>query len=54
MAKKLDIEVIAEFVETSQQRDKLLELGCNWYQGYLYEKPVDLNSFIDFMEEHNC
>ena len=53
LARKLDIEVIAEFVETSQQRDKLLELGCNWYQGYLYEKPVALNSFMDFMEEHN-
>ena len=45
--------MIAEFVETSQQRDKLLELGCNWYQGYLYEKPVALNSFMNFMEEHN-
>lgn len=53
LARKLDIEVIAEFVETSQQRDKLLELGCNWYQGYLYEKPVALNSFMNFMEEHN-
>lgn len=53
LARKLDIEVIAEFVETSQQRDKLLELGCNWYQGYLYEKPVALNSFMDFMEDHN-
>lgn len=53
LARKLDIEVIAEFVETSQQRDKLLELGCNWYQGYLYEKPVALNRFMDFMEEHN-
>ena len=53
LARKLDIEVIAEFVETGKQRDKLFELGCNWYQGYLYEKPVALNRFIDFMEEHN-
>ena len=53
LADRLHIKIIAEFVETVEQRDKLLELGCKWYQGYLYEKPVPLAEFIDFMEEHS-
>ena len=53
LADRLHIKIIAEFVETVEQRDKLLELGCKWYQGYLYEKPVQLAEFIDFMEEHS-
>ena len=53
LANKLDIRIIAEFVENERQRDKLLELGCKWYQGYLYEKPVPLDEFTEFMKEHN-
>ncbi|MBU5232361.1 EAL domain-containing protein, partial [Agathobacter rectalis] len=53
LADRLHIKIIAEFVETAEQRDKLLELGCKWYQGYLYEKPVPLAEFIDFMEKHS-
>ena len=51
--KELDVQVIAEFVETEEQRDKLLELGCEWYQGYLYSKPIPLDEFIQFIKKHN-
>jgi diguanylate cyclase (GGDEF)-like protein len=36
----LGLQVIAEGVETSAQRDRLLEYGCDMGQGYLYGKPV--------------
>lgn len=39
MAKNLKLHVIAEGVETSQQRDFLLENDCNEIQGYFYHKP---------------
>lgn len=39
MAVSLELEVIAEGVETQAQRDMLLENGCRLYQGYLYAKP---------------
>ena len=45
MAKSLDLDVIAEGVETEQQRQLLLNKGCNHYQGYLFSKPVTINEF---------
>jgi EAL domain-containing protein (putative c-di-GMP-specific phosphodiesterase class I) len=45
MAKNLDMEVIAEGVETEQQRDFLERNGCIHYQGYLFGKPVPLEAF---------
>ena len=52
LAEKLNIKIIAEYVEEEKQRDKLLELGCKWYQGYLYDRPVPLEEFIEFMKAH--
>lgn len=40
MARSLDLDVVAEGVETVQQRDLLRELGCCYGQGYLWSKPV--------------
>ena len=53
LGKELDITVIAEYVETEEQRDKLLELGCKWYQGYLYSKPILLEEFIVYIKKGN-
>ena len=40
LASKLKMEVVAEGIETSEQRDKLKTLQCNFGQGYLFSKPV--------------
>lgn len=39
MARGLDLEVIAEGVETEAQRDFLLAAGCDLVQGFLYARP---------------
>ncbi|HEY8118313.1 MAG TPA: EAL domain-containing protein [Methylophilaceae bacterium] len=45
MAKNLDIEVIAEGVETEEQYKFLKEHECNLFQGYLFGKPVPIEEF---------
>ncbi len=50
---ELNVKTIAEFVEKIEQRDKLSELGCNWYQGYYYSKPVDFEQFVSYMKQCN-
>jgi diguanylate cyclase (GGDEF)-like protein/PAS domain S-box-containing protein len=39
LGKALNLDVIAEGVETQAQRDVLAQLGCYKYQGFLYSKP---------------
>jgi len=41
MAHKLDLQVVAEGVETAEQRDQLLRYGCDELQGYWFSRPVD-------------
>jgi diguanylate cyclase (GGDEF)-like protein/PAS domain S-box-containing protein len=45
MAKGLSISVIAEGVETEEQRQCLLNMGCKHFQGYLFSKPVPIEQF---------
>ena len=42
LAGSLGIEIIAEGVETLAQRERLLELGCTYAQGFLYGRPEPL------------
>lgn len=45
MAHSLNLNVIAEGVETEEQRQLLLDSGCTLYQGYLFGKPVPIEQF---------
>ncbi len=44
MAKGLNIDLVAEGVETEEQKRKLEELGCHFMQGYLFAKPQPLEN----------
>lgn len=48
----LGLNVIAEGVETLEQRQFLLENGCDAFQGYLISRPLDISTFEDFMTTH--
>lgn len=40
LAKDLGLRVVAEEVESRAQLDFLLDLGCDWIQGFLFSKPM--------------
>lgn len=45
LAQALGLSIIAEGVETEEQRAMLESLGCHRYQGYLYGRPVAADEF---------
>ena len=49
MSQNLNCRTIAEFVETEEQRDMLLSLGCVIYQGYYYSKALPPEEFLDYI-----
>ena len=51
MAKSLDLEVVAEGVETAAQRDTLIALGCRLGQGYLYAPALTAKAATQLLED---
>ncbi|MES2877221.1 MAG: EAL domain-containing protein, partial [Pseudomonadota bacterium] len=49
MAHALGLKVIAEGVETEQQRELLIAAGCDYAQGYLFARPLSVPDFEAFM-----
>ena len=49
LAGTLGLEVIAEGIETAEQRLFLTASGCRYYQGYLFSRPLPLESFERFI-----
>jgi EAL domain-containing protein (putative c-di-GMP-specific phosphodiesterase class I) len=49
LAHSLNMDVVAEGVETAEQRAGLLALACEYAQGYLYSRPLtkaDMERFL--------
>jgi EAL domain-containing protein (putative c-di-GMP-specific phosphodiesterase class I) len=45
MSRSLELEVVAEGVETQNQHELLLTRGCEMFQGYLFGKPVPIEDW---------
>lgn len=52
MASKLNIRVVCEGVETSEQANFLTVIGCDMIQGYYYSKPLPEEQFCTYIDEH--
>ena len=54
MARKLDIKVLSEGVETTEQSNFLKGIQCDMAQGFLYSKPVPLREFEKMLNEEKA
>lgn len=52
LSHELGVKVIAEEVETAGQRDFLLNLGCDYFQGFLYSRPMPAVDF-EYLVRHS-
>ena len=51
MANILKLNIVAEGVETAEQRDFLLHHDCHFFQGYFYSKPLPKEQFDAYYRE---
>lgn len=49
----LDMKVVAEGVESKEQRDCLKEMHCDMIQGFYYSKPLKQEDFIEKLGNQN-
>ena len=45
LAKRLDMECIAEGIETKEQLDFLMKCGCDTFQGYYFSQPIPVYEY---------
>jgi diguanylate cyclase (GGDEF)-like protein/PAS domain S-box-containing protein len=51
LAHKMNLKVIAEGIETVRQLERLLELGCEYGQGYFFSQPMEPKAALIFMRQ---
>lgn len=49
----LDLNIIAEVVETNEQKNKLIEVGCNTFQGYFYSRSLPPDAFKQYVNKRD-
>ena len=48
LAKNLNLTIICEGVENKDQVEYLKKIGCDFFQGYYFAKPISLVDFTEF------
>ena len=51
LAHKMSLKVIAEGIETPRQLERLVELGCEYGQGYFFSQPMEAKAALIFMRQ---
>jgi diguanylate cyclase (GGDEF)-like protein len=53
LAHSFNMKVVAEGVETEEQKRYLVEVGCNYLQGYLISKPVPEDQLLILLKQYS-
>ena len=53
IGKNLEMDVVAEGIETKEQLDILTHFGCDRFQGYYFARPLDKEALADFIQENH-
>jgi EAL domain-containing protein (putative c-di-GMP-specific phosphodiesterase class I) len=53
MLRAIHKKIVVEGVETVEMRNRLRNLGCDYYQGYLFSKPISEKEYITFLKKYN-
>jgi EAL domain-containing protein (putative c-di-GMP-specific phosphodiesterase class I)/FixJ family two-component response regulator len=51
IARQLKLQAVAEGVETQEEWDLLVELGCDYAQGYFIGRPMQASMYIEWLQE---
>ena len=54
MGRNLNMDIIAEGVETGEQRDYLQARFCHHYQGFLFSRPLAEEEFLQFLRQNKA
>ena len=49
LGKQMNLKVVAEGIETLEQQERLIELGCDEVQGFYYARPLPIDEFLVFI-----
>jgi diguanylate cyclase (GGDEF)-like protein/PAS domain S-box-containing protein len=51
LARKMNLQVIAEGIETTRQMEHLIELGCEFGQGYFFSQPLEAKAALQYLRQ---
>jgi diguanylate cyclase (GGDEF)-like protein/PAS domain S-box-containing protein len=54
LAHKLDLRAIAEGIEGVKQLERLVEMGCEFGQGYYFSQPLESKAALQFVRNNNA
>ncbi len=50
LAQMLDLKTVVEGVETAEEAERVIDIGCDMIQGYYYSRPLDRGAFEAYLE----
>ncbi|MGN1108870.1 MAG: EAL domain-containing protein, partial [Oscillospiraceae bacterium] len=53
MLQSLNKKIVVEGVETEEMAQLLIDMGCDYLQGYYYQRPVPAEDYLTFLEQNS-